>query len=159
LASAFGEDTYRVLLNMVYQGLKLPIGLLFLLSSAPALVIRVVVRPWQAHRARRRAQQDLALRFLHERMIQVVPRVHLPYEELRSIRAPLEIDEAREVLWSHHPRTTPITARAEASLLQQLLADQRTIDAAGPYQPPPTQREPHAHNLAVAKLLQEAESR
>ena len=153
------DDTYRAPLNAVYHALKAPVGVLILLSAAPTPVVAVLARPLNAWLTRRQAQRTRLIGELHTTMIRLVPQVHLPNAALREIRAPIEISDAREVIWSHHPQTTPITPRAEADLLGWLLRDQVTLTSIGPYAPPATAEPLAIHNLKVAKLLQQNESK
>jgi calcineurin-like phosphoesterase family protein len=90
-------------------------------------------------------------------MIRVVPLVHLSNEAFRDIRAPIEISDARDVLWSHYPRTQPITARDEARLLRTLLRENVTLTPIGKHQPQETRDPLTIHNLKVAKLLKRDE--
>jgi hypothetical protein len=86
-------------------------------------------------------------------MIQIVPRVHLPHEHLRSLRAHIEIGDAREIIWSHYAASGTVTAKEEAQLVCKLLRENVTISTVGPHQPPAIHQELTHHHLLVAKHL------
>jgi hypothetical protein len=91
-------------------------------------------------------------------MIQIVPCVHLPYDELQDIRVLIEVSDARQVIWSHVPLTHPLTAREEADYLLSLLQQSIVMEAPGIYQPARTRkRNVLKHNLAVARRLKRYE--
>jgi hypothetical protein len=105
----------------------------------------------------RRQQQDLLVAYLHAKMTQITPAVRLVTddERLGAIRVPIEISDARQLIWSQIARAQPITPRVEAEYLAQLLRAHRVIGAPGPHPPPPTRdRDVHRHNLATAWHLQ-----
>jgi hypothetical protein len=148
-------DRYRAQLNELYHALKIPIGLFQLISAAPAPLFIVVARPVEVWRARKQAQQRQLIQDLHAAMIRVVPHVHLPNETLRDLRAGVEIGDARDVIWSHHLRTAPITPRDEASLLRSLLRNNVILTQVGHHEPPATVESLAVHNLKVARLLKD----
>jgi hypothetical protein len=120
----------------------------------PQFVLSRWIRPLERYLARRKQRQDALLSYLHEQMIQLVPGVHLPQNELLHVRTPIEISDVRQIVWSHVPRTLPITPREEAEYLFALIHHQIVMEGPGKYMPPAT-RSPNVvkHNLAVAKHL------
>lgn len=148
-------DSYRAQINDLYHGLKVPIGVFQIISAAPVPLFMLVVRPLEARRARQQLQQKQLIHDLHHAMIRVVPHVHLPNEALRDLRAAIEIGDARDVIWSHHPRTQPITPEDEATLLHALLQNKVTLTSIGPHEPPATAEVLAVHNLKVARRLKE----
>jgi hypothetical protein len=107
--------------------------------------------------AQRRRREDLLLAYLHGIMIRIVPGIQLAArdEQLRATRAPIEISDARQLIWSQIASAQPITPRREAEHLAHLLRVGTVISAAGPYPPPPTlNHDIRRHNLATARYLQ-----
>lgn len=151
-------DVYRADLNALYHALKAPVGLLAMLGAAPTPFFVVAARPVDGWMKRRQAKHTQLINALHAVMIQIAPRVHLPNEALRDIRAPIEISDARDVIWSHYPRTQPITPQDEANLLRTLLHENVTLTTIGPYQPPTIDEVLPTHNLKVATLLTKREA-
>jgi hypothetical protein len=147
-------DAYRVQINQLYHSLKVPIGLLQMISAAPAPLFIYVSRPIETWSAWRQARHKQLIQRLHHVMIRIVPGVHLPNEAFRDIRAQIEIGDARDVIWSHYPRAQAITPRDEAKLLYDLLDNNVTLTTLGQHQPQQTRDPLLSHNLKVAKLLQ-----
>lgn len=146
-------DGYRAQINALYHALKLPIGLFQLIGAAPVPVFMILARPLEAWRTRQHLQQRQLIHDLHTAMIRVVPHVHLPNNAFQDLRAPVEIGDARDVIWSHHPRTQPITPDDEATLLRTLLQNNVILTGIGEYDPPPTAEALAVHNVKVARRL------
>lgn len=146
-------DAYREQINMLYHALKLPIGVFQFISAAPVPLFILLARPLEARCARQQLQQRQLIHNLHSAMIRVVPHVHLPNEAFRDLRAAVEIGDARDVIWSHHQRTQPITPDDEATLLRTLLQNNVTLNGVGQHVPPATVEALAVHNLKVARRL------
>jgi hypothetical protein len=114
---------------------------------------------WQYHQARQRA----LLHYLHARMIQVVPSVHLsiPLPDNGTLLDQLiEVSDARRLLWSYVSNNGQLTARIEARELSKLLQQGTILGKAGKHKVPPLPKETHetmAYNLAVARTLKRLE--
>lgn len=148
-------DGYRAQINALYHALKLPIGLFQLIGAAPAQLFMILARPLEAWRTRQQLQHRTLIHDLHTTMIRVVPHVHLPNEAFQDLRAPIEIEDARDVIWSHHQRTQPITPEDEAKFLHTLLQNNVILTGVGPHEPPATAEVLAVHNLKVARRLSE----
>lgn len=126
----------------------------------PQEVMERMMRPLEDALAWRQWLQYNLLCSLHEKMIQVVPGVHLAYDELYDVRVLIELSDVRQIIWSHVPTTRPITVREDAKYLLSLLRQKRIITSPGPYQPAVTrQRNVLKHNLAVARRMRRYERR
>jgi hypothetical protein len=109
---------------------------------------------------RQRRQTAALLTYLQRKMLEAVPTVpHVEVADppLHWERALAEIADAREVLWSDAPRTTPITPDEEARRVFEVVRKQRSLRI-GPYLHPPIDDTALvAHNVAVAQALQRLE--
>lgn len=129
-------------------------SLLILGFTVPEFVLTRATRPLERYLTWRRQQQRALLAYLHEKMIQIVPGVHLPHNGLLEARILIEISDARQIIWSQTPRTKLITPREEAEYLFYLICNHRVFDTPGAYLPPKTRhRSILKHDLAVAKHL------
>lgn len=118
-------------------------------------MVALAARPLQAWIRRRQAQRKLAIKELHSTMIQIVPRVHLPNESRRDLRALIEIGDARAVIWSHIPQTTPLTPKQEVTVLTALIRDQITLTTIGQHIPPETRYPLEKNILKVATRMKQ----
>jgi len=133
---------------------------LVLVSISVTWPYTLVARALRAVSIRRRRHDYARLAYLQQQMLTVVPTV--PHVELADPqqqwnRALTEIADAREVLWSDAPRTTPITPNDEARRIwwRLLHPKARTV---GPYLHPPIDNATVVqHNLAVARALHQLE--
>jgi hypothetical protein len=115
-----------------------------------------IIRPASHLVARRQRQHDLLIAYLHGKMVQIAAGVQLatPDDRLRATRLPIEISDARQVIWSQTARAEPITPKVEAEHLDRLLRAGMVIISPGPHVPPPTRdRNVKRHNLATARQL------
>lgn len=156
-----GEKAFRLPLSQIVPaGETVVIWLLVASFIVPQDVLERIVQPVEVSLAWRQWLQHDLLYSLHEVMIQIVPCVHLAYDEMQDVRVLIEISDARQILWSHVPSSHPITAKEEARYLRYLLEHNKVITAPGSYQPPTTRlRNVIKHNLAVAKCLKQYERR
>ena len=86
-----------------------------------------------------------------------VPHVELADPQGRWDRALTEIADAREVLWGNDQRTTPITPDEEARRIIHWLHHPRDRIAGKHLHPRINDDRIVAHNLAVARALQQLE--
>jgi len=154
-----GEKVFRLPLSQIVPlGETLVVWLLVASFTIPQDAMERAVQPVESSLAWRQWLQHDLLYSLHEKMIQVVPCVHLAYDEMQDVRVLIEISDARQIMWSHIPLTHPITVKEEARYLLYLLRQNIVITAPSTYQPLPTrQRNVIKHNLAVAKRLKHYE--
>jgi hypothetical protein len=155
LLPLLGQRDLRLpLAQIVPIGETLVIWLLVASFTIPQDVMERIVQPVADSLAWRQWLQHDLLYSLHEKMIQVVPCVHLAYQEMQDMRVLIEISDARQIIWSHIPPTRAITVQEEAQYLLSLLQQNIVITAPGIYQPLAThQSNVIKHNLAVAKRL------
>lgn len=152
---------YRMLVMQLIEDVGMPIVFLFILlgSLLPNRFYKwasgplVIYRNWQQQR-----QQEL-LAYLHARMVQIVPRVHLENQALRHLRMQIEIGDAREIIWSHIPLAHAMSPEAEAKHLWSLLQAKQVLFQPGTFELPPMQFETATYNLAVAGHLKRQEQR
>jgi hypothetical protein len=158
-------DVARQSLNVLYHALKPVVASMLVISSAPTQFLQ---RPIQYLLDRRRAQQDRDLTYLHAKVLQIVPTVHLDVAGLdpamlgveRDDQLINEISDARELIYSQHvPQEMLQPPADEAALIHTLLRDHTTIDKAGPYTQPIDQGDLLGHTLAVARQLRRLERR
>jgi len=154
-----GEKFFRLSLSQIIPaGETLAIWLLVASFIIPQDMMERIVQPVEASLAWRQWLQHDLLYSLHEMMIQIVPCVHLAYDEMQDVRVLIEISDARQIMWSHVSSTHPITVKEEARYLRYLLEHNRIITAPGSYQPPTTRlHSVMKHNIAVAKQLKQYE--
>lgn len=154
-----GEKNWHFSLSQItLVGETLALWLLVAGFTIPQDVMERIIQPLEDSLAWRKWLQHDLLYALHQRMIQIVPCVHLPYDELQDIRILIEVSDARQVIWSHVPLTHPFTAKEEADYLLLLLQQNIVMEAPGTYQPARTRRRNVLkHNLAVARRLRRYE--
>jgi hypothetical protein len=154
LLSVFGSSAYRVQLDLVFY-LALPLTTLMpLVNIVPQSLLIRLVRPFENYTVRRQQREQQLIEYLHSRLIQIVPHVHLHNEQLRHLRLDIEISDARGIIWSQTSHQWPLSPEEEAEHLNELLRDKRVLSEPGEYVPPTTkQRDVQKHNLAVAKHL------
>jgi len=150
-----GEKNFRLPLSQIVAiGETLVVWLLVASFTIPQEVMERAVQPVEHSLAWRQWLQHDLLYSLHEKIIQVVPCVHLAYHDMQDVRILIEISDARQIIWSHVPSTHPITVKEEARYLLRLLQQNIIITAPGDHQPFATrQGNVMKHNLAVAKRL------
>ena len=156
LSIIFG-DVYRSTINEFYHSLKPAIGLILLLSATPTPVLSRLLHPLKFIATLRQKSQASHLRYLHQRLLQVTPSVHLPLEQVADLDMRIEIGDARELVWSHTRHSGPITAKEEAKILFSLLQNGSIVHEAGVYQPPLMQYDELKHIVMVAKHLRRLE--
>ncbi len=148
---------YHSLLTIAFYSL-LPWVTLFPVAQAiPQPIVARVVQPLERHRAKRR---EGLLRYLHTKMLQIVPGEQLSSESFDLVDALTEISGARRIIWTQGLHTESITAHEEARHLFHLLQEKKVIETAGKHNPPQTATSDVVrHNIAVAKHLRELEAR
>lgn len=91
---------------------------------------------------------------LHAMMLAIVPGVQLNNRSVRHLRAVIEINDARQTIWSYVEREQPITPKDDARFIVQLLTQQIILTEPGDHLPPPLQHRCSVrHNIATAKYL------
>jgi hypothetical protein len=157
IVSIFYGTTYRFPLMVIFYCL-LPGTTLFPIAQAiPQSVVIEAVQPLDRYLARRR--EDL-LRYLHQKMLQIVPGEQLPGETFDLVDALTEISGARRIIWTQEAHAELITAPQEAQYLFDLLQQKKVIEKAGKHKPPQTANSDIIkHNLAVAKCLRKLEAK
>jgi hypothetical protein len=150
-----GEKNFRLPLSQIVAvGETYVVWLLVASFIITQEVMERAVQPVEHSLAWRQWLQHDLLYSLHEKMIRVVPCVHLAYHDMQDVRVLIEISDARQIMWSHVPSTHPITVKEEARYLLCLLQQNIIISAPGDHQPFATrQSNVMKHNLAVAKRL------
>ena len=140
-------------LNMLYHGGK-NIGSILLMAVLilPDSFFRAITMPFQRYID---AKRQPALQVLHTTLLQLVPGVHLPVPsaDLHAVRMPIEINDARDVVWSHMGYEGILTPAAEAQQLRALASVGRIFAGTGPYDPPATQHDNDTHIQQVATYL------
>ncbi len=147
------------------QSLAAPLAAaLFLLSIGVRWLYILIAQALRARATYCRQHDDALLAYLQQRMrtvVPTVPHVELADPQLRWDRALSEIADARELLWSDTPRTTPITPEDEADRLYRLVQSNqqygRDITIGPHFHPPIRMEQVVEHNLAVARALQQLE--
>lgn len=152
-------DTYRPSINKLYHALKPLVGLAVATASAPAGVIAFLLQPFIIVQRKRQAKEQELTRYLHSRIAQITPTVRLSSEQPSTLRCQVEIDDARELIWSHQQGQQRISAQAEATLLWKLLLSKTTFHTVGTHEPPSTHHHVLKHNRLVAKYLKRLEHR
>ncbi len=146
------DAAYLLAMSLLSVGFLLP---------EPMLVH--VLRPVSAYIQKKRGKEQELLGYLHKKMIQIVPGVHLQllpevqsqFKQLCDIRIPIEISDARQILWSRRQCQQLIAPEDEAKHLFCLLQQQIVIHEPGNFLPPHLRyRNVKKHNLVVAKRLQ-----
>jgi hypothetical protein len=156
ILSIFYGTTYRFPLMVMFYCL-LPGTTLFPIAQAiPQPIVVRAVQPLDRYLARRRED---ALRYLHQKMLQIVPGEQLPGETFDLVDALTEISGARRIIWTQESHAELITAPQEAEHLFDLLQQKKVIEKAGKYKPPQTvNSDIIKHNIAVAKCLRKLEA-
>ena len=72
---------------------------------------------------------------------------------LHSERMEAELGHTRYIIWTHYPRTKPITPEQETSLILELIRNNTIITSAGPATPIKTLLKPQQHYIAAAQEL------
>ena len=150
-------DAYRASLNEVYHMLKPPIGLMFLICSLPSQLLSKLLSPIRYIRTIQHEHQKALMSYLHQKIIQIAPTVHLPLTNITELDMEIEIGDARELIWSNTPHSNPITAKEEARALFTLLQHKTILDEPGEHPIPVTKYDAIKHNLMVAKHLRRLE--
>ena len=155
------NNPYRILLYSLVQNVGRPtVFLLIILGTViPQPIIEKLLFPLKYFLAQRERRQRELLCYLHERLIHLVPSIHLPNEQLRDLRVLTEIEDARDVIWGQVPQTQPMKAREEAAHLFHLLRNNDIISQPGEHIPPSIQGNVLKHNVAVARYLRRFEAR
>ena len=153
------NNPYRVLVYSLIQNVGRPTVFLLVILGVmlPQRFYSRILRSHERILEQRQQEQLNLLRFLHARMIQIAPSIHLQNEQLRDLRLLTEIDDAREMIWSQVPRTQPITPDEEAQHLFDLLRSNQTVEQPGEYMLPAIRGDAVKHHLSVAKQLQQLE--
>jgi len=134
-----------------------------LISSAPTRILQI---PTQLYLRRQRYQQEKLLTYLHDKLMDIVPTLHLDMQGLEAAgleveledRMVNEIGDARELVYSHHvPQEVWKAPEEEAKLLHNLLQKQAVIEKAGENGQPDEHVDLLGHNIAVAKHLRKLE--
>jgi cytochrome P450 len=132
--------------------------LLILAPLAPTKFLLWLSYPFTRYTTWKQRITTETVEYLHERIIKVVPRVHLPNPALRPLRVIIEIDDARDLIWSVEP-CLQLTAQKEARHLWNLLQAGVVISTPGNALPPTfsSDRAKVQHYLGVAKELRRLE--
>ncbi len=158
LLSLFSYTVYRHQMNQLAMFLQLltiwPLILGFLL---PRTLLLWLVRPLERSIAKRQLRQQATLSYLHRKMIQIVPTIHIEGSTLHDMRYIVEISDARNIIWSRVPYIRLITPQVEAIYLLILLQKNTVIDKPGEYQQIVPDRNIVRYNLAVAKYMRRYE--
>lgn len=152
---------YRMLVMQLIEDVGMPIVFLLILlgSLLPNRFYKWASRPLIIYRNWQQQQQQELLAYLHARMVQIVPRVHLENQALRHLRMDIEIGDAREMIWSHVPLARSMKPKEEAKHLWSLLQSKQVLLQLGACELPPMPFETTTYNLAVARHLKRQEQR
>ncbi len=161
LLTMFRGPGLHSLLKYTNSEIRILTIIIFLSSvSLPQSWLVLLVKPLKHLHTLQKKQQAVLLNYLHAKMIQIVPTVHLHYEALHDIRIPIEISDARQIIWSWTPLAKKISPRIEAQHLLSLLQQQVVITCPGIHQQPMMcHYNIIRYNLAVAKHLKKFEQR
>jgi hypothetical protein len=149
------NDSYRLLFTTFYHYSKIIIlGLILIGFALPQSFMNVFTRPIERYQQRRRNKNQALLKQLHHVMTTIVPFVVLESNNdlLRQYRMEIEINEARETIYSHHPELEPNSASRETALIRRLQRERAVYLRYGSHTPalPSDSRK---RNLAVARNL------
>jgi len=136
-------------INLLISSIFLTIGFM-----VPHAILKKVVAPisWLVHS--RQNKIDRLIDNLHATMLIIVPSIQLNNRSIRHMRAFIEINDARQTIWSHVIQEHPITPKEDAQIIIELLNQGIVIIEPGDYTPPPLHYQcPIRHNIATARYL------
>lgn len=149
-----GNFDYRNTLNIVYHyGKLIYFPFMFVAIMLPNNTVNYLLKP--VHLAQqskiRREQQDI--RYLHEKMLSIVPSVGLNYGQTHVDDMIVEIADARMTLWTNIRHEGKSSPDAEADVIHDFLRRGIILDKPGEHPPvqPPTDEV--NYNLKVARRL------
>lgn len=162
LLAAWGGVTSPLLDRVVaLNTFTAPLAILLLLASVSFnWMYTRIARGIHYGYTRQRRESAALLTYLQHKMLEAVPTVpHVAVTDpqLQWDRALTEIADAREVLWSDTPRTTPITPDDEARRVFDVVRQKRPLSTGPYFHPPIADASIVAHNVAVARALQRLE--
>ncbi len=154
--AALGNFTYRSSLNAVYHYGKLVyFPAMFAAIMLPERTMNYLLKPLYRIQEAKSRQTREDIRYLHERMISIVPSVKLGYEKLNMDDMVVEIADARMILWTNVPidSQSTISPQSEAIVIQDLLNKRTIFENVGTYTAPCPPSNELKHNIDVAKSL------
>jgi hypothetical protein len=153
VVSMLWNDSYRLLFTTFYHYSKIIIlGLILIGFALPQSFMSIFTRPIERYQHYRRNKNQALLVKLHYAMTTIVPFVVLASDNdlLRQYRMEVEINEARETIYSHHPELQPNSASKETALIRRLQRERVVYLRYGSHTPS-LPADSHKRNLAVAR--------
>lgn len=155
--SFFIGHVYSTTLNTIYHLSKLGFGVILLVQGFAGVLLTRIAQFVNQRLAIKQQENSIALKYLHERITNIVPVVVLEDDEKDIDSMIIEIADADEIIFSHHQHHQPDTPEQQAKHLYHLLQAGKTIQNPGE-QLPPTRKNLLKHYVTVAKHLKELES-
>lgn len=149
------EDSPQVWSNASCRiNFSLSIVLLMIGFMLPHAVLERATRPLARMLGRRRQRTTQLLEDLHSVILTIVPGIRLNNRSIRHLRTVIEINDARQIIWSQTEHRARITPLDDARRIAQLLQDRVVLLGPGDYHAPPL-KQPCSirHNIAMAKHL------
>jgi hypothetical protein len=157
-----GDMTKRWVLGGVYHYAKLIyFPLVMVCSFVPEGTLGRWVQPLSQLENRKRQQQQQRTTYLYNKMVTLVPDVHLEYGQLHFEDMLVEIADARLLIWTHARSGWWFrpSAKREAAVLFDFITRGVIVRRPGPYRPQPAPQNEIRFNSAVARHLQRLEAR
>lgn len=154
LIAALYGPIYQTQINSIIYVLIPFVGILSLIHVVPVSVISKVVAPFEKKRQKNEEYQKELLSFLHKQITActfVIQRVTT--QEFTLSNLVVEINDARDILWSHIPHNYNITVEKEANFITLLRKQRRILHSSGPYAFPKTSSSSKKHLLSLAQEL------
>lgn len=155
--SFFVGHVYSTTLNTIYHLSKLGFGVILIVQGFAGALLTRIVQFVNQRLAIKQQETSIALKYLHERITNIVPVVVLEDDEKDIDSMIIEISDADEIIFSHQQYQQPETPQQQAKHLYHLLQSGKIIQDPGD-QLPPTRKNLLKHYITVAKHLKELES-
>jgi hypothetical protein len=153
LLSAFIFDKpYQYLAYGYYICIPLD-GIFLIIHILPQSIYRSLLREYDEQRIAEEEAYQESVQILWSILVKIVPMIQHRPKLLRSERMEAELGHARYIIWTHYPRTKPITPEQEVLLILELTRSNTIITGAGPATPMKTLLKPQQHYIAVAQGL------
>ena len=130
------------------------IGIFLILHIFPQSMYKSILKKQDEQKIREEQAYQASVRVLWSSLIRIVPMVQHRPQLLRSERMEAELGHARYIIWTHHPRTKPVTPEQEVALILELLHSNTVLTSAGPATHVKTLLPLQKHYKAVAQILQ-----
>lgn len=157
-----GDGTKRWIFSGIYHyGKLIYFPLMMVCGFVPEQTLVRWVQPLSWREDRERQQQQQRITYLYNKMVLLVPDVHLEYGQLHFEDMLVEIADARLLIWTHarSGRWLRPSAKREAAVLFDLIRRGVIVRRPGPHRPQLAPQNEIRFNSAVARHLQRLEAR